>query len=77
MAGYAACVERGSIKDIDDPFEDVVAHCILGSDQFIDWITREFLLLWDGSKGGEPSLFGSTPCGNVSRVLILPLQLQP
>ncbi len=56
MQSYAAYVEEGLLKEVDNPFNDIVEQSILGSDRFIDKIKREYLLLRTGLRRDEPAL---------------------
>ena len=56
MANYAAYVEEGLLKNIDSPFDEVVEQSIIGSDRFVDWVKREYLLKRSVDKKEEPAL---------------------
>ena len=44
MANYANYVEEGLLKNIDNPFNEMVERSILGSDTFVEKIKRKYLL---------------------------------
>ncbi len=56
MTNYAAYVEEGLLKNIENPFDDVVEQSIIGSDRFVDWVKREYLLMRDANKREDAAL---------------------
>ena len=56
MKNYATYVEEGLLKNLENPFDDVVEQSIIGSDRFVDWVKREYLLTRLGEKKDEPAL---------------------
>jgi REP element-mobilizing transposase RayT len=44
MRAYRLYVEEGLIREVEDPAEAARVRSILGSDTFVEWIRREFLL---------------------------------
>jgi len=44
MRAYRLYVEEGLLRDIEDPAAALRARSILGSDSFVEWLKREFLL---------------------------------
>ncbi len=44
MRAYRLYVEEGLLRDIADPAATLLARSILGSDSFVEWLKREFLL---------------------------------
>ena len=40
---YARYVEEGLMREIDDPFDAVAAQCIIGTDDFVDWVRKTYL----------------------------------
>jgi hypothetical protein len=42
--GYRLYVEEGLMREVEDPAEAQGVRSILGSDTFVEWIRREFLL---------------------------------
>jgi REP element-mobilizing transposase RayT len=44
MHGYRLYVEEGLMREVRDPAEASRVRCILGSDTFVEWLRREFLL---------------------------------
>ena len=56
MQGYRLYVEEGLMRDIDDPAKAAQARSVLGSDSFVDWIRREFLLRRHGDLRELPGL---------------------
>lgn len=44
MHGYRLYVEEGLMREVEDPAEAVRVRSILGSDTFVEWVRREFLL---------------------------------
>ena len=56
IQNYSAYVEEGLLKNLESPFDDIVEQSIIGSDGFIDWIKREYLLRRSGDKGEERAL---------------------
>ena len=44
MRAYRLYVEEGLLRDIEDPAAALQARSILGSDSFVEWLKREFLL---------------------------------
>ena len=55
MANYAAYVEEGLLKNIDSPFDEIVEQSIIGSDRFVDWVKREYLLKRSVNCKEEPA----------------------
>jgi hypothetical protein len=56
IQNYAAYVEEGLRQDLKSPFDDIVEPSIIGSDRFVDWIKREYLLRRSSDRGEEPAL---------------------
>lgn len=44
MKEYRLYVEEGLLKGVDDPAAAMKIRSVLGSDSFVDWVKREFLL---------------------------------
>ena len=69
MQNYRLYVEEGLLKGIEDPAESVRVRSILGSDSFLDWVKREYLLskpLRDRREQRElAGLHGSVPLSAV------------
>jgi putative transposase len=56
MKNYRRYVEEGLLQDVENPFDDIREQSILGSDSFMDWVKREFLLNRDIDTREQPSL---------------------
>ena len=56
MKNYREYVEAGLLRDIESPFEDIREQSIIGSDSFVDWARREFLLIRDADTREQPTL---------------------
>ncbi len=56
MQGYRLFVEEGLMKEICDPAAAAEARSILGSEGFVDWVRREFLLRRPAAGREQPEL---------------------
>ena len=56
MRGYRLYVEEGLLRDIEDPAAARPARSILGSDSFVEWLKREFLLRRDAAPREDAEL---------------------
>ena len=56
MKNYREYVESGLLRDIESPFEDIREQSIIGSESFVDWARREFLLIRDADNREQPAL---------------------
>lgn len=56
MRGYRLYVEEGLMREVRDPAEAVRVRSILGSDSFVEWLRREFLLRRDRGDDEQQEL---------------------
>jgi hypothetical protein len=56
MHGYRLYVEEGLMREVRDPAEAARGRSILGSDTFVEWLRREFLLRRVGGEDEQEEL---------------------